>query len=121
MKNGQIGPHFKKQVRNLIKNNNYVLMLLIMTVLLSIFLILNLSTDESQNYLSIKVKEGDSVWSYAVTYQNESKMSKQEFIQWVEKKNNVDAAYIQAGDSLIIPVKTGSILSSKNLVLGNKK
>ena len=56
------------------------------------------------DYRTITVKNGDSLWGLASTYQGN--MSKQEFVNWVERENNLsDRDTIQVGQKILLPIK----------------
>jgi LysM repeat protein len=55
-------------------------------------------------YKTVIVKNGDSLWGMASTYRG--KMSSQEFVNWVEKENNLtDRNTIQVGQKILLPIK----------------
>lgn len=54
-------------------------------------------------YTSIRIEEGDSLWSIAAAYKNGSFESRQEFLQEVIQINHLLDSEIRQGDYLIIP------------------
>lgn len=62
----------------------------------------------NENYLSITVEEGDSLWQLSKSYSSEHQLSPEEFINWVKKNNQIDEELF-AGESIIIPVKKNEI------------
>ncbi len=86
----------------------------ILLIGLSFFLAFVLSeksqTPINDEYLSITVEKGDSLWGLAQLYDHD--MSSKEFINWVKKINQVDENII-IGQSLIIPVKKDDLLVAR--------
>ncbi len=74
------------------------------------------SRDHSESYEKIVVGEGQTLWNIADRYAESGtgKMSRQEFIQWVEKHNVIDGNVIQAGEKIVIPVKKQNSLHKGN-------
>ncbi|WP_239254841.1 cell division suppressor protein YneA [Listeria ilorinensis] len=89
-------------------------------VAMGIILMLFLADSDTENYSEIAINEGDSVWALAADYADESHMSQEEFVQWVEKENHLADGQIQTGDSLIIPVKEKQINESTHLQLADQ-
>lgn len=52
----------------------------------------------------IVVEEGDSLLSLAAQYADDNQMTIEEFIEWVQRENQLLNDQIVAGDNLIIPV-----------------
>lgn len=67
------------------------------------FTLSNLASQEAQ-YIEVTIQEGDSLWSLSEEYNAKHHYSNWEFIQWVEKKNSVNAAAVFPGQKVIIPV-----------------
>ena len=77
------------------------------------FILSGKSTNQiDEEYISVKVLEGDSLWEISEKYAEEHNLTPQQFINWVKKTNGIDE-YIYAGDSIVIPV------SKENLYANN--
>lgn len=63
-------------------------------------------TNESlEKYHQVEIKEGDSLWSIADKYSVNTKISKQEFVVWVQEKNEIHSSIIKPGDLVYVPVE----------------
>ena len=56
----------------------------------------------SRYYANIEIEKGDSLWSIAKTYNQNSGMSIREYIDEIKKINRMCSDAIAAGDSLMI-------------------
>jgi hypothetical protein len=59
-------------------------------------------------YISVTVDEGESIWELSQQYENQHHLSPQKFVRWVEDNNEMKDTTIYAGDTLVIPVKKES-------------
>ncbi|UOE78392.1 cell division suppressor protein YneA [Parageobacillus thermoglucosidasius] len=66
-------------------------------------------TLQEPDYTEIEVKYGDNLWKLAQKYENYHHLSNEEFVRWVERRNNIVNGRIYPGEKLIIPVKKGEI------------
>jgi cell division protein YceG involved in septum cleavage len=57
------------------------------------------------NFHQVEIKEGDSIWSIAEKYRDNTKISKQEFVVWVQEKNDIHSSVIKPGDLVYVPVE----------------
>lgn len=101
-------------MKNLWSKYSYAILLISLSFVLT-FVIAQSQTTINDNYLSITVSEGDSLWELANQYSNEHQLSPEEFINWV-KKNNQMNENLSVGESILIPVKKSDIYiaSSEN-------
>ncbi|WP_077211616.1 cell division suppressor protein YneA [Bacillus dakarensis] len=89
-------------MRKIWKRHSYAIILILLSF--SITLILSeKSSDETDEYIAIKVMEGETIWEISERYAEEHGLSPNQFINWVKKTNEIDE-YILAGESIIIPV-----------------
>lgn len=82
---------------------SYAIILIVISFALT-FIIAEYSSVPKEEYVSITVIEGDSLWKLAEQYAEEHQLSPQQFIHWVKKNNKINDT-IFAGDSLIVPIK----------------
>ena len=57
-----------------------------------------------RNYVQVTISEGDSLWSIVERYNEDAHIDVQSVIYDVYEINDIDAADIQPGDKLFIPV-----------------
>lgn len=69
-----------------------------------------LQIDKSEKYLTVTVEQGESLWTLSKKYNEQHRLSFEQFIDWVEKENGVVNGEIYAGDLLLIPVEKGRTL-----------
>jgi nucleoid-associated protein YgaU len=58
-----------------------------------------------EHYMTITVVEGDSLWGISEKYENQHRLTKKEFVEWVEQYNAISGDDIFSGDKLIIPIE----------------
>jgi len=88
----------------------YMFMLVLFVMVLSCFFgktLVMASEEETQvvyerYYTDIEIKKGDSLWSIAKTYNQNSGMEIREYIREVKQMNGMVSDDIEAGDSLTI-------------------
>lgn len=88
------------------KKYNFVIILLILSYLFAFILVIKHDEVDLDDYISISIKHGDTLWDIANKYAEHSNMYHEQFIAWVENKNGIMRNDIEAGTSLLIPVKT---------------
>lgn len=69
-----------------------------------VYLILHIEPEAAEVKQHIVVEEGDSLLSLATQYAEENQMTIEEFIEWVQRENQLFSDQIVVGDNLIIPV-----------------
>ncbi len=79
--------------------------------ILSIFFSLSLEKDSTNEYQTVLINEGDTLWTIANEYEDHA-LTKVEFIDWIEEHNEVYAERLQPGQTIVIPIKRGPV---KNL------
>lgn len=87
---------------------SYAILLILLSFSLAFVFAQKSQTNINEEFISITVKEGDSLWELSKVYADEHQLSSKQFINWVKKTNEIDDT-INAGDSIIIPVKTDNL------------
>ncbi|WP_180954708.1 LysM peptidoglycan-binding domain-containing protein [Bacillus sp. V5-8f] len=96
-------------MKKLIKKNSYTILLLGVVFIFSLLLSLKSEQENMDNYLSIKVATGETLWQLADRYETE-KLSRTQFISWIEEQNGISAESLQPGDEIFIPVEKNSTI-----------
>ncbi|MGM7724256.1 LysM peptidoglycan-binding domain-containing protein [uncultured Metabacillus sp.] len=63
------------------------------------------SNNRLDNFHQVKIEEGDSLWSLAEQFHENANISKQEFVEWVQEKNDIYSSTIKPGDLVVVPVE----------------
>ncbi|MDR4927916.1 LysM peptidoglycan-binding domain-containing protein [Peribacillus simplex] len=91
-------------MKKLYKNYIYTILLAGSVFIFSILFSCTLNNEQKNDFLSIEVGEGDTLWEIAEEYE-EANLTKKEFIGWIEEHNEVRADSIKPGQVIVIPVK----------------
>jgi cell division protein YceG involved in septum cleavage len=83
---------------------SYAIFIIILSFSLAFLLSLRENPIEEQEYISITISEGDSLWKLSNQFSEQHTLSNKEFISWVKKHNNIQGDKILAGEEIIIPV-----------------
>lgn len=86
---------------------SFAILLICLSFVLAFVLSGKSQTSINDDYLSVKVEEGDSLWGLSQMYEHD--MSSKQFINWVKKNNKIDEDII-VGQSIILPVKKEDLL-----------
>lgn len=93
------------------KNNMYTILLAGLVFIFSILFSFTLDKNQDENFLSIEVNEGDTIWEISEKY-DQTELTKKEFIGWIEEYNGVRADAIKAGQIIVIPVENEKVVQS---------
>ncbi|WP_110929526.1 cell division suppressor protein YneA [Bacillus massiliglaciei] len=91
---------------NLMNKYMYTCLLAAMVFILSVFFSFSLQEDKREDYVSIEVKDGDTLWEIADRHEV-PQLTKAEFIDWIEKHNGIQGDTLTAGKEITIPVSRG--------------
>lgn len=93
------------------ENHIYTILLAGLVFIFSILFSFTLDHKQDDNFLSIEVNEGDTIWEISEKY-DDTKLTKQEFIGWIEEYNGVRADAIKAGQIIVIPVENENVVQN---------
>ena len=96
-------------MRKLWRNYSYSIILVVLSLVASIIIKTNLTPTDVDQYMTITVEDGESLWEISQKYEEQHGLSKEEFFKWVEKHNGVSRDYIVAGKDLVVPIKSEPI------------
>lgn len=99
----------------------YIAIIFIITCfILGLVLMVVTVNQASSEYNEVSVASGDSIWSLAEEYAGDYKMSKQDFVSWVEKENQIINGKLIAGETITIPIKKGTENIDRSIQLANE-
>ncbi|MBC1504650.1 cell division suppressor protein YneA [Listeria booriae] len=99
----------------------YIAIIFIITCfVLGIVLLIVTVNQADTEYNEVSIASGDSIWSLADDYAGKYKMSKQDFVAWVEKENQLINGKLTAGDKIVIPVKQTNLEQDNSIQLANE-
>lgn len=65
--------------------------------------------DGLEKFHQVKIEEGDSLWSIADRFYEKTDISKQEFVNWVQEKNDLRTSIIKPGDLVFVPIEKENV------------
>jgi cell division protein YceG involved in septum cleavage len=86
------------------KQYSYAIFLIILSCALALIMSLRVQTMENDEYLSVTVSEGDSLWKISTQFSEQHSLSHKEFVNWVKQRNNIEGDRIFPGEEIIIPI-----------------
>lgn len=90
-------------LKNLWAKYSYTIILFVL--LLGSLFIININIpNSSEQYITITVKNGDSLWKISQQFEDQHGLTEKEFVKWVEKYNSLTGEVIHSGDQIIIPI-----------------
>lgn len=81
---------------------SYVIILLIVTLAMGLYFIFSTNSN-SDEYVIITVKDGDSLWSISEKYAHNIGVSTEEFVRILERENQLTHNLLKSGEQLVIP------------------
>ncbi|WP_449622129.1 cell division suppressor protein YneA [Robertmurraya sp. Marseille-Q9965] len=87
---------------------SYAIILILLSFSLALIFAQKSESTINEEFISITVEEGDSLWELSKAYADDHQLSSKQFINWVKKTNEIDDN-INVGDSIIIPVKADNL------------
>lgn len=94
-------------MKKILSQYSFVILFILLSLVMTFILSSKSQTTINDEFLSITVEEGDSLWELATKYEHD--LSPKQFINWVKKENKINDEII-VGESIIIPVKKEDIL-----------
>lgn len=93
---------------------NLIYLFLLVVIAISFFVVV-LNEPSKEDYLTVEVMAGDTLWGYAKEYQELHKMDARSFVDWVERENNIFYGEIYPGDVIRLPIEKAAV--KNNLML----
>ncbi|BBW96573.1 cell division suppressor protein YneA [Geobacillus sp. FSL W8-0032] len=82
---------------------HYLVFSVLMTLFTAAFIYAGSPVDK-QEYVTVTVASGDTLWGLAKQYEQEHGLSPDEFIRWVVEVNHLRSSRLTAGEQIVIPV-----------------
>jgi cell division protein YceG involved in septum cleavage len=95
---------------------SYSIILIICSFITCLVVAICISHEDENQYMSVTVEKGDSIWQISEQFEGKYAMSNKEFIKWVEKQNSISANQLAVGEEITIPVR----LEEENLRLASE-
>ncbi|MFC3882281.1 cell division suppressor protein YneA [Bacillus songklensis] len=57
-----------------------------------------------ENYATITISAGDTLWELGQKYREQHHLSSHEFVEWVETENHLEYKTIMPGEKIYIPI-----------------
>ncbi|MDQ0178432.1 cell division suppressor protein YneA [Bacillus chungangensis] len=89
---------------NLWRKYSYAIIFMAISFFSGVYFIFHIEPEAAEMKQYIVVEEGDNLLSLAAQYTEDNQMTIEEFIEWVQRENQLLNDQIAAGDNLIIPV-----------------
>ncbi|WP_160118363.1 LysM peptidoglycan-binding domain-containing protein [Bacillus sp. V59.32b] len=90
-------------MKTLLQKHSYTILLLGVVFIFSLFFSLKSDKQNVENYLSVTVSSGETLWELAERYENDD-MTRNQFIDWIEKHNELQAESLKPGEEIVIPI-----------------
>lgn len=91
-------------MRKILNQYSYAITLIILSCSFAIVLSIQNHTNDKENYLKVKISEGDSLWEISKQYSEQHTLSNEEFVSWVISHNENIDDHIFPGEEITIPV-----------------
>ncbi|WP_059170214.1 LysM peptidoglycan-binding domain-containing protein [Bacillus sp. FJAT-27445] len=102
-------------MKKFLKNNSYAILLILFSCLTAGAVSLFNEPATEDTYMTITIKEGDSLWAVAGELADQHSLERAEIINWVKKNNALESETIFPGDKLLVPVKKLAIDGGQQL------
>lgn len=83
---------------------SYAILLIVLSCSLAFMLSLRFNSPEEDQYIKIKISEGDSLWKISNQFSEQHSLSNDDFVSWVKQHNDIDGDQIYPGEEIMIPV-----------------
>ncbi|MCM2533306.1 LysM peptidoglycan-binding domain-containing protein [Neobacillus pocheonensis] len=83
---------------------SYAIILIVLSCSVALMISLHIESDDQNQYIKVTVSEGDSLWKISNQFSGQHSLSKDEFVSWVKKHNEIEDDQIFPGEEIVIPV-----------------
>lgn len=85
---------------------SYAIVLIIVSSVTALLLSIRFDTFHEEQYVTVTVSQGDTLWKIADNYSDEQSLSKTQFVNWVKMHNPINEDQIFPGEKIVIPVSS---------------
>jgi hypothetical protein len=87
-----------------------------------VFLLAYINSDEKKEgqYVQVEITKNETIWGIAESRSDLHELSTLEFVEWVEKKNGIDADDIYTGLTITLPIEQKDFNDAVLLVAGGE-
>ncbi|WP_175638940.1 cell division suppressor protein YneA [Metabacillus schmidteae] len=83
---------------------SYILAFFVVLLAITVGITYTNKTDSLENYHQVEIKKGDSLWTIADQFQDKHNISKQDFVKWVQEKNEIHSSTLTPGEIVFVPI-----------------
>jgi cell division protein YceG involved in septum cleavage len=91
-------------MKKILNQYSYAILLIVLSCSLAFLLSLRFDAPDEDQYIKIKISEGDSLWKISKQYTEQHSLSNDEFVSWVKQHNDIDGDQIYPGEEIFIPI-----------------
>ncbi|CAM3709025.1 LysM peptidoglycan-binding domain-containing protein [Mesobacillus zeae] len=95
----------------------YTYAIILLAVSMFFFIVFAAQAGQKDEYITVTVKQGETLWAIAQEYSEGQSLTTTEFIKVIERKNGIAGGIIRTGDKLVVPVAAdrykGQVASSE--------
>lgn len=88
------------------QGKSFVILFIIFAALAFTIVMKEVTVTPQNQYQTVVVKKGDTLWQIADTCQSTNVLSQSDFVNWIEKINHLDSSSIYPGEEILIPIKS---------------
>jgi LysM repeat protein len=93
-------------MKTLWNHYSYAIVLILLSLVIAFCISLRFNTFHHNQFVTVTVSEGDSLWKIAEDYSEDQSLSKKEFVNWVKTHNQIEEDKIFPGEKIVIPVSS---------------
>ncbi len=88
-----------------VKGTSFIIIFVFLILFISFFTARTILANSPDQYKTITINRGETLWSIAKTYKNDTHgFNTNEFINWVVRENDIDNDRLKSNQKIIIPV-----------------
>lgn len=101
-------------MKTLWNHYSYAIILIGLSLVIALLFSIRFDSFHHDQYVTVTVSQGDSLWKIAENYSDQQSLSKDEFVNWVKIHNQIEADdHIFPGEKIVIPVSSEDLTSNE--------